>query len=174
MAPPPLRASSSFMEMEPGSPIGMPQSLLTPHLSDSAAPQPHRGSWGGVSSLGGPSSLAGSELSDAMTGHALRPPVRHRDEHDSPSLHRKAELPAATPRVPSCPQKSGKSADKPQEMREADDIVVLPRTLDLGDPIDQISLSPMNMSNGSPRAGPAAAQASRDRRPPPDVAASQA
>ena len=170
MPPPPLRASSSFMEMDAGSPVGMPQSLRTPHLSDGAQPEPHRRSWGSVGSVGGPSSLADSELSEAMTGHALRAPVRHRAEHDSPSLHRKAELPVATPRVPSCPQKSGKSADKPQEMREADDIVVLPRTLDLGDPVDQISLSPMNMSNGSPRAGPTAAQASRDRRPPPDVA----
>jgi tRNA A-37 threonylcarbamoyl transferase component Bud32 len=165
MMPPPLsRGSGSFMELHDSSPDprGLNR-LRTPHPPD--VRQQHSS----VSS-GHAGSSAGSMFSGAATEHHAARPLRW-GEHESP-LNRKFEQPLETPRVPSCPVKAAGSSNvhKPRGKDEVEDI--RPRTLDLGeaDPVNGLSLSPMNMSAASPGAPPSAAGGSRvHARQPPEV-----
>ena len=146
MMPPPLsRGSGSFMEMYDSSPDprGLNR-LRTPHPPD--VRQQH-------SSLSsGQAGSSGSMFSGAATEHHAARPQRW-GEHESP-LNRKLDQPLETPRVPSCPVKAAGSSNvhKPRGKDEVEDI--RPRTLDLGeaDPVNGLSLSPMNMSAASPAA----------------------
>lgn len=145
------------MEMDDASPD--PRSLS--RLRTPLPPELMRGT-------GQPRSSTGSMLSGAATDHAARP-LRW-GEHESP-LNRKLDAPVETPRVPSCPHKAGSShVHKPRGKDEVEDI--RPRTLDLGDadPVNGLSLSPMNMSAGSPPASSDCTDGRRSHpRQPPEV-----
>lgn len=160
-----MRASASFLEFHEvdrgdnssPDPHGSYR-LTTPRPPDVTASRwnSHGSRWGAAHTAG--ASTAGeSELSGAATTH------RFGFDLDSPAVRSTASMER---KVPSCPQKQGSNQltkrhtlqpvglSAPGFDLEGEEIK--PRTLDLGDadPVNMLSLSPMNLALASPAAPP--------------------
>ena len=155
---PQLQVTRSFMEAEgeASPPASGSHSLRTPAPPDITASRWRKGLQSQSSSQGRRASLADSQLSDLPTyqaseGGNLQRSLSITGELESPNVRSE---PPEERRVPSCPQKQSGSSAKRQTMPppglvrdESEEI--RPRTLDLDDtdPIESLSLSPMNMAS---------------------------
>jgi len=154
---------------------GLHCGLRTPHHSSMEGG--HKPGFGGFSGLTN-ASISGRGMDSGLSGAptALR---KSSGEIDSPAVRKSSEH--VERRVPSCPQKEGSKVHKrhslnpsnPYDDRETEEI--RPRMLDMSDadPLNGLSLSPMNMSS-TPTHAPMEANSSKfalqSMRPPqPDV-----